>query len=51
MNEPTTDQSVLHHIKRLADEEHRLYDQESLPEADAAKLRRIEVELRNRGLA
>ena len=45
MKEPTTDQSVLKHIKGLAAEEHRLYEQESLADADAAKLKKIEVEL------
>ena len=45
MKEQTTDQSVLKHIKGLAAEEHRLYEQESLAEADAAKLKKIEVEL------
>ena len=45
MKEPTTDQSVLKHIKGLAAEEHRLYEQESLAEADAAKLKKIQVEL------
>ena len=45
MKEPTTDQSVLKHIKGLAAEEHRLFEQDSLAEADAAKLKKIEVEL------
>lgn len=45
MKEPTTDQSVLKHIKGLAAEEHRLYEQETLGDADAAKLKKIEVEL------
>jgi hypothetical protein len=45
MKDQTTDQSVLKHIKGLAAEEHRLYEQESLAEADAAKLKKIEVEL------
>jgi len=45
MKEQTTDQSVLKHIKGLAAEEHRLFEQESLAEADAAKLKKIEVEL------
>jgi hypothetical protein len=45
MKDQTTDQSVLKHIKNLAAEEHRLYEQESLAEADAAKLKKIEVEL------
>ncbi len=45
MKEKTIDQSVLSHIKGLAAEEHRLYEQESLADADAAKLKKIEVEL------
>jgi hypothetical protein len=45
MKEQTTDQSVLKHIKGLAAEEHRLYEQESLTDADAAKLKKIQVEL------
>ncbi len=45
MKEQTTDQSVLKHIKGLAAEEHRLYEQESLADADAAKLKKIQVEL------
>jgi len=45
MKEQATDQSVLKHIKGLAAEEHRLFEQESLAEADAAKLKKIEVEL------
>ena len=45
MKKSTSDQSVLNHIKGLAAEEHRLYEQESLAQADAAKLTKIEVEL------
>ena len=45
MKELTTDQSVLKHIKGLAAEEHRLFEHDSLSEADAAKLKKIEVEL------
>lgn len=45
MKEHTTDQSVLKHIQDLAAEEHRLYDQDSLAEVDAAKLKKIEIEL------
>ena len=45
MKEQTTDQSVLKHIKDLAAEEHRLYAQESLADADAARLKKIQVEL------
>jgi hypothetical protein len=45
MKEKTTDQSVLKHIQNLAAEEHRLYAQESLPDAEAARLSKIQVEL------
>ena len=45
MKEQATDQSVLKHIKDLAAEEHRLYAQESLADAETARLRKIEVEL------
>jgi len=45
MKEQTTDQSVLKHIQDLAAEEHRLYTQEPLPSAEAARLGKIEVEL------
>ena len=45
MKEQTTDQSVLKHIKDLAAEEHQLYLQESLGKTDAARLKRLQVEL------
>ena len=45
MKEQVTDQSVLKHIQTLAAEEHRLYAQESLADADAARLKKIQVEL------
>jgi len=45
MKEQTTDQSVLKHIQTLAAEEHRLYAHESLADADAARLKKIQVEL------
>ena len=45
MKDQTTDQSVLKHIKGLAAEEHRLFEQESPSEADAARLKKIGVEL------
>jgi hypothetical protein len=45
MKQQTTDQSVLKHIKGLAAEEHRLFDQESLSKADGARLKKIQVEL------
>jgi hypothetical protein len=45
MKEQTTDQSVLKHIQNLAAEEHKLYAQESLGDTEAARLKKIEVEL------
>ena len=45
MKEQTTDQSVLKHIQNLAAEEHQLYMQESLGGTEAARLKKIEVEL------
>jgi Protein of unknown function (DUF2630) len=45
MKEPTSDQSVLKHIKGLAAEEHKLFGHESLTKADAARLKKIQVEL------
>ena len=45
MKEQTTDQSVLKHIQNLAAEEHKLYAQESLGGTEAARLKKIEVEL------
>ena len=45
MKEPTTDRSVLKHIKGLAAEEHQLFEKESLAKADAARLKKIQVEL------
>ncbi|HVZ14939.1 MAG TPA: DUF2630 family protein, partial [Bauldia sp.] len=40
-----TDQSVLKHIKELADEEHHLYEKGSLTEAEQTRLRAINVAL------
>jgi hypothetical protein len=40
-----TDQSVLKHIKELADEEHHLYEKGGLSEAEQARLRDINVAL------
>jgi hypothetical protein len=45
MKEQTTDQSVLKHIQDLAAEEHKLYGQTSLGDTEAARLKKIEVEL------
>lgn len=41
----TQDQPVLGHINRLVTEEHSLYNQEALSEADNARLAKIKVEL------
>ncbi len=38
-------QNPLDHIQRLSDEEHQLYEQDSLSGADHARLKEIEVEL------
>lgn len=40
-----TDQSVLKHLKDLADEEHHLYEKSALTEAEQARLRAINVAL------
>jgi hypothetical protein len=40
-----TDQSVLKHIKDLADEEHQLYEKGHLSEAEQTRLRAINVAL------
>ena len=45
MKEQITDQSVLKHIQNLAAEEHKLYAQGSLGDAESARLKKIEVEL------
>ncbi len=41
----TTDQSVLHHIQRLTDEEHHLYGKNELTEAERQRLQSLNVEL------
>ena len=41
----TTDQSVLDHIKQLADEEHRLYERGELNDEERERLRTINVAL------
>lgn len=41
----TGDQPVLGHIKRLVEEEHKLYSQGKLGEEDRTRLANIEVEL------
>jgi hypothetical protein len=45
MKEENKDQSVLKHIKDLAEEEHRLFELEPQTKADAARLKKIQVEL------
>lgn len=40
-----TDQTVLAHIKELADEEHRLYEKGNLSEAEQDRLKAINVAL------
>lgn len=40
-----TDESVLHHIKELADEEHRLYQEGDLTPEKDERLARIKTEL------
>lgn len=39
------DQSVLDHIQQLVSEEHRLYGQASLEEAEVERLKKVQVEL------
>jgi hypothetical protein len=39
------DQPVLGHIKRLVDEEHKLFNQGKLAEDDSTRLERIQMEL------
>ena len=41
----TSDRPVLGHIKRLVDEEHKLYNQGQLNENDRSRLENIQVEL------
>jgi hypothetical protein len=40
-----TDQTVLRHIKELADEEHRLYEKGNLTDDERARLKSINVAL------
>ncbi|CAN5132186.1 DUF2630 family protein [soil metagenome] len=40
-----TDQTVLNHIKTLADEEHRLYERGNLTEEEMQRLRQINIAL------
>jgi hypothetical protein len=45
MDDPGKDASVLAHIQRLAAEEHRLFEQESLPDEQRKRLADIQVQL------
>ncbi len=45
MDDPTKDQSVLNRIQRLVSEEHRLYGQGGLADADRERLAKLNVEL------
>jgi hypothetical protein len=39
------DQPVLNHIQHLVEEEHRLYLQGGLPQADRSRLEKVQIEL------
>jgi Protein of unknown function (DUF2630) len=45
MKDEAADQPVLNHIKELAAEEHRLYSDETLSDADRTRLAKINIEL------
>jgi hypothetical protein len=45
MADQSQEQLVLHHIQKLVEEEHHLYNKEALTEEDRNKLNRLEVEL------
>ena len=45
MTQQDTDKSVSDHIGRLVKEEHRLYEQKALSEADKERLKQVKVEL------
>jgi Protein of unknown function (DUF2630) len=45
MTEQEIDRSVVRHIERLVKEEHELYGQGRLSDADRQRLRKLEVEL------
>jgi Protein of unknown function (DUF2630) len=45
MTDPDADRSVLKQIERLVKQEHKLYEQEKLSDADHQHLQRLEVEL------
>jgi hypothetical protein len=45
MDDRSTEQSVLRHIQELVEQEHKLFNQESLTEEDRKQLNTLEVEL------
>ncbi len=45
MSRPANDQAVMMDIKRLVGEEHRLFEQGSLDDADSQRLAAVQVEL------
>ena len=45
MEKPGKDQSVLNHIQRLVAEEHRLFEQGTLPPEGSKRLADVQVEL------
>jgi uncharacterized protein DUF2630 len=45
MTDPDIDQPVRRHIEHLVKEEHRLYEQKSLSEADRQRLKTMQIEL------
>ena len=45
MENQVEDQAVLNYIQHLVEEEHRLYQQGKLPQADRKRLERVQVEL------
>ncbi len=45
MENRVEDQPVLNHIQNLVEEEHRLYQQGKLPQADRKRLEKVQVEL------
>ena len=45
MENQVEDQPVLNHIQHLAEEEHRLYEQTALHQADRSRLLQVQVEL------
>jgi flagellar biosynthesis/type III secretory pathway chaperone len=45
MENQVEDQPVLNHIQQLVEEEHRLYLQGELPQADLTRLEKVKIEL------